>query len=83
MALWCHQTSRQQYSRCVQPPYAENRTYGGVGGCRGEIPGTRPDQGRRDPNRRGGPYHASLAWAKPIGCLQDRIAFDMGAAAAS
>src|SRR5580765_6451817 len=28
---------------CVQPPYAENRTYGGVGGCRGAIPGTRPD----------------------------------------
>jgi len=22
----------------------ENRTYGGVGGCRGAIPGTRPDQ---------------------------------------
>jgi len=30
--------------RCVQPPYAENRTYGGVGGCRGAIPGTRPDR---------------------------------------
>ena len=30
--------------RAVQPPYAENRTYGGVGGCRGAIPGTRPDR---------------------------------------
>ena len=29
--------------RCVQPPDAENRTSGGVGGCRGAIPGTRPD----------------------------------------
>ena len=27
----------------VQPPDAENRTSGGVGGCRGAIPGTRPD----------------------------------------
>ena len=27
-----------------QPPDAENRTSGGVGGCRGAIPGTRPDQ---------------------------------------
>jgi hypothetical protein len=26
-----------------QPPEAENRTSGGVGGCRGAIPGTRPD----------------------------------------
>ena len=26
-----------------QPPNAENRTFGGVGGCRGAIPGTRPD----------------------------------------
>jgi hypothetical protein len=29
--------------RTVQPPDAENRTSGGVGGCRGAIPGTRPD----------------------------------------
>jgi hypothetical protein len=27
-----------------QPPDAENRTSGGVGGCRGAIPGTRPDR---------------------------------------
>jgi hypothetical protein len=31
-------------ARCVQPPDAENRTSGGVGGCRGAILGTRPDQ---------------------------------------
>jgi hypothetical protein len=30
-----------------QPPDAENRTSGGVGGCRGAIPGTRPDRGDR------------------------------------
>ena len=28
----------------VQPPDTENRTSGGVGGCRGAIPGTRPDR---------------------------------------
>ena len=28
-----------------QSPDAENRTSGGVGGCRGAIPGTRPDRG--------------------------------------
>jgi hypothetical protein len=35
--------------RCVQPPDAENRTSGGVGGCRSAIPGTRPvrDLGNR------------------------------------
>ena len=26
-----------------RPPDAKNRTSGGVGGCRGAIPGTRPD----------------------------------------
>ena len=31
--------------RRVQPPDTENRTSGGVGGCRGAIPGTRPDRG--------------------------------------
>jgi DNA-binding transcriptional ArsR family regulator len=30
--------------RSVQPPYAENGTYGGVGGLSGAIPATRPDQ---------------------------------------
>ena len=34
--------------RATQSPYAENRTCGGVGGCRGAIPSTRPD--RRIPN---------------------------------
>jgi len=34
----------------VQPPDAENRTSGGVGGCRGAIPGTRPD---REPKESG------------------------------
>ena len=34
----------QQVSRRVQPPDTENRTSGGVGGCRGAIPGTRPDR---------------------------------------
>jgi len=29
--------------RTDQPPDAENRTFGSVGGCRGAIPGTRPD----------------------------------------
>ena len=29
--------------RRVQPLNTENRTFGGVGGCRGAIPGTRPD----------------------------------------
>jgi antibiotic biosynthesis monooxygenase (ABM) superfamily enzyme len=29
----------------VQPPYAENRTYGGVGGTAGAIPQSRPDHG--------------------------------------
>ena len=29
--------------RSVQPPYAENGTYGGVGGLSGAIPATRPD----------------------------------------
>src|ERR1019366_4951611 len=29
--------------RVFQPPDAENRTSGGVGGCRGAIPVTRPD----------------------------------------
>jgi hypothetical protein len=32
-------------SGCVQPLDAENRTSSGVGGCRGAIPGTRPDPG--------------------------------------
>src|ERR1039458_3391826 len=31
--------------RWFQPPDAENRMSGGVGGCRGAIPVTRPDQG--------------------------------------
>jgi len=31
-------------TRYVQPPDAENRTSGGVGGCRGAILGTRPDR---------------------------------------
>ncbi|MBK5294487.1 MAG: hypothetical protein JJE04_22755 [Acidobacteriia bacterium] len=31
--------------RVLQPPDAENRTYGGVGGGRGAIPVTRPDRG--------------------------------------
>ena len=30
--------------RRVQPPDAESRTSGGVGGCRGAMPGTRPDR---------------------------------------
>ena len=38
--------------RCVQPPDAENRTSGGVGGCRGAIPGTRPDRSGGWPRRR-------------------------------
>ena len=37
--------------RCVQPPDAENRTSGGVGGCRGAIPGTRPDHWVAAPSR--------------------------------
>src|ERR1035441_3802126 len=44
MGSGCHQTLLpHEDGSCVQPPYAENRTYGGVGGCRGAIPGTRPD----------------------------------------
>ncbi|MBI3779084.1 MAG: hypothetical protein HY274_09285, partial [Gammaproteobacteria bacterium] len=35
---------RHEDRGCVQPPNAENRTFGGVGGCRGAIPGTRPDR---------------------------------------
>ena len=31
-------------SGCVQSLDAENRTSSGVGGCRGAIPGTRPDR---------------------------------------
>src|SRR5271154_549617 len=34
-----------EVSGWVQPPDAENRTSGGVGGCRGAIPVTRPDPG--------------------------------------
>jgi hypothetical protein len=33
---------------CIQPPYAENRTSGGVGGSAGEILLTRPDPGNAD-----------------------------------
>src|SRR6185369_10925733 len=35
--------SGEELKRLFQPPDAENRTSGGVGGCRGAIPGTRPD----------------------------------------
>ena len=38
----------KQVSRRVQPPDTENRTSGGVGGCRGAIPGTRPDRFARE-----------------------------------
>src|ERR1035438_7951034 len=49
MGSGCHQTLLpHEDGSCVQPPYAENRTYGGVGGCRGAIPGTRPDEDRVD-----------------------------------
>jgi len=30
--------------RAIQSPYAENRTYGGVGGLTREIPSVRPDR---------------------------------------
>ena len=36
---------RLRLSRRVQPLDTENRTSSGVGGCRGAIPGTRPDPG--------------------------------------
>ena len=47
-ALWIRDaigSCGKQLSRRVQPPDRENRTSGGVGGCRGAIPGTRPDRG--------------------------------------
>ena len=37
---------RRGNRRRVQPPYTENRTYGGVGGHRGAIPYARPDHGK-------------------------------------
>ncbi len=40
---------RSGQGRCVQPPDAENRTSGGVGGVAGEIPSPRPDQNRLRP----------------------------------
>ena len=46
-ALWIRDAigdRGQQLSRWVQPPDTENRTSGGVGGCRGAIPVTRPDR---------------------------------------
>ena len=46
-ALWiCDAVGSRgkQVSRRVQPPDTENRTSGGVGGCRGAIPVTRPDR---------------------------------------
>ena len=46
-ALWIRDAVRdhgKQVSRRVQPPDTENRTSGGVGGCRGAIPVTRPDR---------------------------------------
>ncbi len=36
----------------LQPPDTENRTSGGVGGCRGAIPGTRPDRRETRPSTR-------------------------------
>ena len=33
-------------TQLVQPPYAENRTYGGVGALAGAIPSGRPDRCR-------------------------------------
>ena len=40
---WCS-ASLPKASLEVQPPYAENRTYGGVGGAAGAIPPPLPDQ---------------------------------------
>ena len=47
-------TSRGRVSdlRRVQPPYAENRTSGGVGGTRGAIPVSPPDPAPRGPGHR-------------------------------
>ena len=41
---------RLRLSRRVQPLDTENRTSSGVGGCRGAIPGTRPDRGTSQRN---------------------------------
>lgn len=51
MALPRRGTSRGRVSdpRRVQPPYAENRTSGGVGGTRGAIPMSPPDPALREP----------------------------------
>ena len=46
-ALWIRDAvgdHGKQVSRRVQPRDTENRTSGGVGGCRGTIPVTRPDR---------------------------------------
>jgi len=53
----------------------ENRTYGGVGGCRGAIPGTRPD-----PVQGGNPAKAGQATGA-VGVLRssDEPAYSKGA----
>jgi hypothetical protein len=52
--------------RAIQSPYAENRTYGGVGGCRGAIPGTRPDRSTLTRMRGARTIRADLNHAIPI-----------------
>ena len=49
-ALWLSHAigSSGLLTRLFQPPDAENRMSGGVGGCRGAIPVTRPDPGSAD-----------------------------------
>jgi hypothetical protein len=45
----CEGSASEMLNRLFQPPDAENRTSGGVGGCRGAIPVTRPDRSRATP----------------------------------
>jgi hypothetical protein len=46
MAFSFHHILPRAKGGWVQPPDAENRTSGGVGGWRGAIPVTQPDRGR-------------------------------------
>ena len=49
--LWFHRILRPLNARRVQPPDAENRLSGGVGGATGAIPSPRPAPTCRRENR--------------------------------